>query len=281
MLSVASWGKTEAAQKVLIVVSSENKITLRDGTEHPTGFFLSELMVPLRELVKAGYTPVFANPKGNTPSMDVVSDSAFWFQDQNEYESVRKSFDKLDQLKNPKRLSDVIQDGLDQYAGLFVPGGHAPMEDLLKDKDMGTILKHFHANGKPTALICHGPIALLSALDDAESFVDALTNLGKGEKVAPEELNRLSKDWIYQGYKMTAFSTKEEQQEEPGQDNVLKGFVKFYPDEALGNAGGRSVVNAIKWKSNVVVDRELITGENPFSDHEFAAALVKALRAKK
>jgi putative intracellular protease/amidase len=33
---------------------------------------------------------------------------------------------------------------------------------LLTDKQMGTLLKHFHEQQKVTALVCHGPIALLS-----------------------------------------------------------------------------------------------------------------------
>ena len=71
--------------------------------------------------------------------------------------------------------------------------------------------------------------------------------------------------------------TKEEQQEEVGQDNMLGGWVKFYPDEALDVAGGKVLVRAQKWQSNVVHDRELITGQNPFSDQNFAKEFVSAL----
>ncbi len=266
------------SKKVLVVLSSENKITLKDGIEHPTGFFLSELMVPTLALIKAGYTPVFANPKGNEPTMDVVSDKAMWFANEEEYKVVRKAYLELTELRRPKSLSNVIEEGLDQYAGVFVPGGHAPMEDLIKDSDMGEVLRYFHGKGKPTALICHGPIALLAAL--GPSIANAFGQLIQLKSDNSLVIENLTKNWIYKGYKMTVFSTKEEKQEEPGQDNALGGFVKFYPDEALGIAGGHVLVNAIKWKSNVVVDRELITGENPFSDKEVAKELVKALNAQ-
>ncbi len=242
-----------AAPKVLVVFSSESKITVvKDGkpVEHPTGFFLSELMVPLKAIKAAGFEPVFASPKGGAPVMDKVSDSAFWFgNDEVEYRAVRSQFEAL--RPEVHTLAEIRKQGLGEYAGIFLPGGHAPMEDLYKDAELGAILRWFHAAGKPTALICHAPIALLSA--------------------------REGDSWIYQGYRMTAFSTKEEKQEEPGEDNVLGGFVKFYPDEALDAAGGLVVVRARKWQSNVVVDRELITGQNPFSDHALAEALVKAL----
>lgn len=260
---------TQAAtpRKVLVVLSSESKITLKDGITHPTGFFLSELMVPVKGLIEAGYDPVFATPQGNEPTMDKISDSAFWFGgDEAKYQEIKNLFSKLDGLRQPLKLSEVRRLGLGQYAGILVPGGHAPMEDLLVDKDLGKILRYFHRAGKPTALICHGPIALLSTLPNANLFTVDLAN---GKYPA-------SQDWIYEGYAMTVFSTKEEQQEEPGQDNALGGFVKFYPDYALSQAGG-SVSTADKWTSNVVRDRELITAQNPMSDVEFTKALINAL----
>jgi hypothetical protein len=31
------------------------------------------------------------------------------------------------------------------------------MTDLMQNADLGAILRDFHAKGKPTAMICHGP----------------------------------------------------------------------------------------------------------------------------
>ena len=38
-----------AGGKVLIVLSSKNTLTLKDGASHPTGFYMNELGVPLPE----------------------------------------------------------------------------------------------------------------------------------------------------------------------------------------------------------------------------------------
>jgi len=256
-----------APKKVLVVLSSENKITLKGGVVHPTGVFLSELTVPLKVLVDADFEPVFANPRGNEPSVDTISESAVWFGgSEQRFQEMRLFLGAMPGFRHPLRLAEVRRQDLDEYSGIFVPGGHAPMEDLSHDQDLGVLLRYFHAAKKPTALICHGPIALLSALPDASDFTDALGE-GRQPKVLP---------WIYGGYSMTSFSTPEEMQEEPGQDNALGGFVKFYPDQALSTAGGRIVV-ANKWQSHVVRDRELITGQNPMSDIEFAHALLSAL----
>jgi putative intracellular protease/amidase len=90
-------------------------------------------------------------------------------------------------------------------------------------------------------------------------------------------LTRLSAGWTYSGYRMAAFSTAEERVAEGGQ---LGGKVRFYPSEALAAAGAK-VETAAKWKSQVVQDRELITGQQPYSDELLADLLVKALDAKR
>jgi putative intracellular protease/amidase len=56
--------------------------------------------------------------------------------------------------------------------------------------------------------------------------------------------------------------------------------VFFYPDFALRTAGGDvSVVEP--WKSYVLQDREVISGQNPFSDEALVKLLLPALNAKK
>src|ERR1700688_1123182 len=142
--------------------------------------------------------------------------------------------DSLTGLKNPARISDVIASGLDQYDAVFVPGGHGPMIDLLDDSDAGTVLRHFHETSKPTAVLCHGPISLLAALPNASEVVGAL----KAGDAAGARAK--AQGWIYSGYKMTIFSTAEEQQREPLE---IGGNGLFYPDFALRAAGrGGSVL---------------------------------------
>jgi len=83
--------------------------------------------------------------------------------------------------------------------------------------------------------------------------------------------------WIYSGYKMTIFSTAEEQQREPLE---IGGKVLFYPDFALRTAGA-DVSVAAPWQSYVLQDREVISGQNPFSDEALLKLLLPALDAKK
>ena len=145
------------------------------------------------------------------------------------------------------------------------------MMDLLDDPDAGTVVRHFHQTSKPTAVLCHGPISLLSALPHSKEFVAALA---AGDTARAREKAR---GWIYSGYKMTIFSTAEEQQREPIE---IDGKVLFYPDFALLTAGGDVSVVA-PWQSYVVQDRELISGQNPFSDEALLKLLLPALNRGK
>src|ERR1700757_431298 len=209
-------------RKVLVLVSSGHGLPLKDGKVYAgAGYYLNELTVPVRALMKEGYEITFANPKGNTPQMDVNSAvPGFFGGDEAKLQDYLRFRDSLTGLKNPIRISDAIASGLDQYDAVFVPGGHGPMMDLLDDPDAGIVLRHFHETSRPTAVLCHGPISLLAALPNSKEFVAALS---AGDVAGAQEK---AKGWIYAGYKMTIFSTPEEKQREPLE---IEGKVLFYP----------------------------------------------------
>jgi putative intracellular protease/amidase len=145
------------------------------------------------------------------------------------------------------------------------------MMDLLDDPDAGVVMRHFHETSKPTAVLCHGPISLLSALPNSTEVVAALS---AGDAAGARAK---AQGWIYSGYKVTIFSTAEEQQREPVE---IGGKVLFYPDFALSTAGADVSVRA-PWTSYVVQDRELISGQNPFSDYALLKLLLPALNERK
>jgi putative intracellular protease/amidase len=262
-----------AEGKVLVLVSSGRGLPLKDGKVYKgAGYYLNELTVPVRALMKEGYEITFANPKGNTPQVDVHSEVADFFGgDAAKLEDYMLFRDGLTGLRDPMRIADVIASGLDQYDAVFVPGGHGPMIDLLDDPDAGTVMRHFHETSKPTAVLCHGPISLLSALPNSWEVVAALA---AGDVAGA---HAKAQGWIYSGYKMTIFSTAEEQQREPQE---IGGKVLFYPDFALRTAGGDVSVLA-PWSSYVLQDRELITGQNPFSDEAILKLLLPALHGRR
>jgi putative intracellular protease/amidase len=255
--------------KVLVVMSSADKLALKDGKSYATGYYLNEFVVPYRKLVAAGYEPVIANPNGDQPVMDVNSNNKLFFGGDDAARADALTYAQgLDQLKHPKTLASVVAEGTTGYVGLFIPGGHAPMVDLIKDKNLSKILTSFHESRRPTGIICHGPIVLLSTLSDPDAFIASMA-AGDGKA------NSLAKGWPYAGYRVTVFSTGEEEALEG--PNGLGGDVQFYPVNALAEAGAR-VESVANWHPNVVVDHELITGQQPMSAPEFGDTLVARLK---
>ena len=254
---------------VLVVGSNATRIEVQGGGTGPTGQYLNELVVPVMALVDAGYDIVFATPNGTKPHIDPVSDSPQHFGgDEAAYGRAWLFFNEHPSMNQVRTLRSVIDEGLDQYAAFFTPGGQAPVVDLMQDPELGTILRHFHDQKKPTAYLCHGPIASLAAMPNARQFRAALI---AGDKAKASEL---AKGWQYAGYKMTVFSSTEEKVIE---DKILHAKLYFTMPEALRAAGADVSAGAVDFDPYVVVDREVITGQNPRSDKPIAAKLLEAL----
>src|SRR5215470_12546893 len=142
-------------------------------------------------------------------------------------------------LNQARPLRSVVEEGLDSYTAVFVPGGQGPVVDLMQDPDAGEILRHFHEASKPTALLCHGPIALVSALPHAREFRAAL--IAGAENKAKE----WAKGWQYAGYKMTIFSASEEKWVE---NEILHAKMYFNMPYALKTAGGQVSTGAVDFE---------------------------------
>jgi putative intracellular protease/amidase len=218
--------------KILIVASSADTFELKSGQMVPVGYYLNELAIPAMAAIDAGYEIVLATPKGNRPVVDQQSLVASHFGGSEA--KLREAIDftaSSHGIQTPRSIRSVIEEGLGDYVGIFVPGGHPPMVDLMQDPDLGEVLRHFHVHSKPTALLCHGPIAATAAMPKARSFRRALVDDDK------EAAKEAAAGWQYAGYRMTIFSSDEEKYAE---DALLEGAkVPFYPSTALEIAGAR------------------------------------------
>jgi putative intracellular protease/amidase len=255
--------------KVLVVGSNATRIEVEGGGWGPTGNYLNETVVPMMALIDAGYGVVLATPDGTKPHLDAASDSPVHFGgDKAAYSRAKEFWAKYPAMNEVHVLKLMVDEGLDEFAAVFVPGGQAPVIDLMQDQQMGEVLRHFHKQAKPTALLCHGPIALVSALPHAREFRAALI---AGDE---EKAKEWAKGWQYAGYNMTIFSASEEKWVE---NEILHGKMYFNMPQALRAAGGDVTTGKVDFEPNVVLDRELITGQNPRSDHLVGAKLVEAL----
>lgn len=252
--------------RILVVMSSAAQIPLQGGKNHNTGYFLNEFGVPAKRLTDAGYELVIVTPRGSVPAMDHNSDHDMFFKDKAEHDEIKAFVSELLSQATIQTTEAVAAEGTQAYAALFLPGGHAPMADLMADPALGEILRQFHAAAKPTALICHAPTALLAAQADPVAFQKGME---AGEQPSAQ-------DFTYQGYRVTVFANDEEEATE----KTFEAPMLYYPADAL-TQGGAQVENGEAMKPNVVRDRELLTGQNPFSDEPFVKELLEMLGGAK
>lgn len=257
-----------APARVLVVVSAANRIPLRDGGDEPTGTYLGELVHPTDAMLDAGFELSFATPGGRAPTIDGTSCSLMYFGlSRVKRDEAFASYARLLDLGlgSPRPLAEVAADAaaLETFDALFVPGGHAPLVDLLRrdafagdqpNADFGAVLRSFHDRRRTTGLICHAPAALAAA---------------------PEDDGR----WIYDGYRMTAFKTVVDTM--LSSVPVARRFHGRLPDDPtrlLGSRGARIEQTRLPMGSKVVEDRELITGQDPYSAEAFGTAFVDKVR---
>ena len=134
---------------VLVVASSEDKLTMADGSAMNVGFYLNEFAQPTEYLAANGYKIVLATPNGTEPVMDKGSDDPKFFG--NDANAMHQAEQFVQGLK-PISLAEAKAHEKD-YDAIFVPGGHSPMTDLMQNSDLGTLLRDFHKEGKTTAFI--------------------------------------------------------------------------------------------------------------------------------
>jgi putative intracellular protease/amidase len=153
-------------------------------------------------------------------------------------------------FQRPVALSSLTDAELEEFDAVFVPGGHGAMVDLSDSRDARRLLAALHRKGAVIAALCIGPAVLLSAPERADGL------------------------WLFNGYRMTSFTDEEEGQTKPGRLGMA-----WLLDVALKNAGAVFDDGPFAWVSHVVVDRNLITGQNPGSTEATADAVIKKLHA--
>ncbi|MDI2125590.1 type 1 glutamine amidotransferase domain-containing protein [Yinghuangia seranimata] len=230
--------------KILFVMTGVDYWTLADGTKHPTGFWAEEVVTPYEALTAAGHEVVVATPGGVAPTPDAGSLSAGANGGEAGAARIAEALASFESLRAPLTLSEV---DVDDYAAVVYPGGHGPMEDLAVDADSGRVLTEALASGRPLAVVCHGPAALLAARN--------------ADGTSP-----------FAGYRLTGFTNAEETQ--AGFADKAKWLLQ---DRLVGL--GADFREGEPWAPHVEVDRNLVTGQNPASSGPLAAEVLTLLNA--
>jgi putative intracellular protease/amidase len=223
--------------KVAMIITSHNKM---GATGQNTGFWFDELATPYYAFKKAGVALTLASPKGGKPPIEPISEKP---EAQNE-NTMRflKDADAQMAMENTVSIDTLIHSDFD--AVLYI-GGHGPVWDISENESSTAFIEAMYAAGKPVAVLCHGPVALRFAKNK-------------------------NGDLIVKGKKITAFTNTEE--EALG----LKEAMPFLIEDVL-KENGAEFSKVGDFQPNVVVDGNLISGQNPASTELIVSALLKMI----
>lgn len=231
--------------KILMIISAADSLTLADGSAHPTGYWAEEVAASHRVLVEAGHTVDIASPGGVRPTVDAISLDERGGVEPTEGSAFASYLASIEtNLAAPLDLATVRAADYDAF---YLPGGHAPMADLADSAALGALLADADESGRIVAALCHGVAGLLSATTADGGF-------------------------LFAGRSLTGFTDEEEKQGGLGERSP------WFLESRLAERGA-DVKTGAPWSDTVIVDGNLITGQNPQSSVTTAKQVVAALPA--
>ena len=151
----------------------------------------------------------------------------------------------MEALGNSAVLKDIDSSN---YQSVYIPGGHGAMFDLADDAVVKSVIAEFADANKTISSICHGPASLVGV------------KLKNGK-------------YLVEGKKLVSFTNSEE-------DEVNKSkLMPFMLESKLVEQGATFQAKA-NWADNVVVDGNLITGQNPSGSASIAEAIILQLKGR-
>ena len=246
--------------KILILMTNSATLTLSTGEKHASGFWAEEFVLPYQIFKQEGYEVDVATIGGLTPSVDKTSiDPNFMpyvrpagsqVNDSEQAREFIKFIEASSDLKKPLNLDDFTKAQVAAYDGIFLSRGHGAMQDMPKSDAMTQLFRWAIELDKPIAAVCHGGSGIL-ALRTPEGR------------------------WPFEGYRMTCFSHEEELV------TPIAGMLPFILQFEIERLGGIYEKANVIWGSHVVEDRNLVTGQNPYSSDAVAKAFAKKLNKVK
>ena len=227
------------AINILFIVTNVDKYA---NSTLATGLWLSELTHIYDQGVQNGWTMTIASPKGGNVPLDPESLKPLILDKVSKKYLDDRVF--MDALGNSRAITDVKDTTFD---AVYLAGGHATMYDFPDDENLQEIVRNHYESGRKVGAICHGVGGLLNV------------RLSNGE-------------YLIAGREITGFDWFEETLAR------RKKYVPFNLEEAIKDRGAHLKKALIPMTSNVVVDGNLITGQNPFSSTTMAEVMASELK---
>ncbi len=271
--------------RLLFVVSSATEMALADGTPHEIGYWPEEVYRPLHRYLEADVEVVVATPDGAAPTPDPLGlEPRFHYRDEDEdfLASVIRTF-----AVDPEDIRITLHHltGLDLIAArsIQLAAGTAGVDpvDARSHIEAAARVAWFEDRNFVDAL-CDPQTGAAPSKFPGEAQLRAIAGDVQREASAEAERVRIELTtsdllmndgaWLLDGYRMTVFTNDEEDQVPVGQLGA-----PWYVETAVRNKGAVVDNAPNEWVSHVVVDRNVVTGQNPASSDAVADAVLKKL----
>ncbi|ALD66694.1 type 1 glutamine amidotransferase domain-containing protein [Spiroplasma cantharicola] len=213
-------------------------ISTYGNTNKKTGLWLGEATEFIREL-HPNFKIDFASPNGGKVPIDPRS---IKMADKKSLEILKSENDFSNSISQSLSIKDVIKK---KYDLIYFTGGHGVMWDFYNNPVIEELIRFNYENGAYISSVCHGIAALFNVKTSNGEF-------------------------LIHKKKITGFTKTEE---------ILSGKrrkVPFLNEQAAKNNGADFIKKRF-FKSHVVVDGHIVTGQNPYSVIELAQTINKLL----
>lgn len=231
--------------KILVIFTEEKNLKMKNGKYFSTGNHPVEALLPMLHLKNAGFEFEVVTPTGKP----VVFEMWAFPKDDEQVIAIYEEFKS--RFQQPASLADFTNSSFnlsDEYAAVFIPGGHGAMIGIPQDENVGKTLRWAHQNGLFTISLCHGPGAFLSTTLNDQEF-------------------------LYKGYNMAVFPDSVDNK--TPMFGYLPGKMPYGLSEKLKSLGVH-LMNT-KMDKTVCLDRKLITGSSPLASNELGKLAAKTL----
>ncbi|MGM7635011.1 type 1 glutamine amidotransferase domain-containing protein [Bacillus sp. Hm123] len=210
-----------------------------ENTTEATGLWIGEATEFVEEVTKSGFEVDYVSPRGGFVPIDPRS---MKYVDESTF-SIYESEDFQNRaLRNSMQPSDINPN---DYIAVYYTGGHGVMWDFPNNSELQQLSLAIYNNGGYIVSVCHGIAGLLNIKDK-------------------------NGDYLIRDKKITGFTTTEEIL------STKKSIVPFL-NKDIAIKHGAIFQKARAFRSFVVQDGKLITGQNPFSTREVAEKLLTNL----
>lgn len=208
------------------------------ATEKYTGYELTELSRAYWVFKANGFAVDIASPRGGNAPRVLDGD------DMGAYDYAFLNDPEVNtRLENTLPLASVKAR---DYRAIYFVGGKGTMFDFPDNPDIKRLLASFAKDGKVIAAVCHGPAALLNV--------------------------KVNGQWLVADRSVSAFTNSEELLLIPEAETIFP----FLLESQLKKQGARFAAGP-DYLRQTVRDRQLITGQNPWSVWAVAEEVITAL----